>query len=127
MKRESIGLGIIGANANNMGGTMLLLDDEDDSRFEIVGVCGRKKEGLEEFATENGIPFWTTDYQALVSREDVDVVAVFSPDALHMTHCAAALKAGKDVVCTKPLVTNLSDAQELVKLVREQNKKLMKK
>ena len=40
---------------------MLLLEDEDDLRFKIAGVCNKKKEGLKEFANENGIPFWTTE------------------------------------------------------------------
>ncbi len=122
---ESIGLGIIGANNKNMGSTLLLLNDDDNLRFKIIGVCGRNEKRLAGFAGENGIPYWTTDYQALVAHESIDVVAIFSPDALHMTHCVAALKAGKHVICTKPMVTNLADAKELVKLVRDHKKKLM--
>lgn len=70
-------------------------------------------------------PFWTTDYRQLVERDDVDVVCVFSPDALHAEHCIAALEHGKHVVCTKPMVARLEDAQTLVRLVRERGVKFL--
>ena len=71
------------------------------------------------------MPYWTTDYRQLVVREDVDAVCVFSPDALHAEHCIAALEHGKHVVCTKPMVTRLEDAQTLVRLVRQRSVKFM--
>jgi predicted dehydrogenase len=45
------------------------------------------------------------------------VIAVYSPDHLHADHVLAALRAGKHVVCTKPLVTRVEDAAEIVRLV----------
>lgn len=71
------------------------------------------------------VPFWTTDYRELVARADVDVVCVFSPDALHAEHCAAVLEQGKHVVCTKPMVTCLEDARRLVELVRRTGVKFL--
>jgi predicted dehydrogenase len=58
-------------------------------------------------------------------RPDVDVVCVYSPDHLHGEHCRAALEHGKHVVCTKPMVTSLEDARQLVALVRSTGLKFL--
>jgi predicted dehydrogenase len=49
----------------------------------------------------------------------VDVVGIFSPDHLHAEHALAALRAGKHVICTKPMVTSVEDAAALVQAVDE--------
>jgi predicted dehydrogenase len=108
-----------------MASTLALLNNEPDLRYAITAICGLPEETIRECAQRLGVPFWTTDYSQLVSRDDVDVVCVFSPDALHAEHCIAALKAGKHVVCTKPMVARLEDAQTLVRLVRETGVKFL--
>ena len=60
-----------------------------------------------------------------MKREDIDVVAIYSPDHLHAEHCTAAIQAGKHVICTKPMVTDLEDAKRLVELVREKEVKFL--
>ena len=121
----AIGLGVIGMNPTNMGSTATLLKDVPDLKYELRGMCAKRADVLENYAAEIGVEFWTTDYQELVSRDDIDVVAVYSPDHLHAEHCAAAIEAGKHVVCTKPMVTNLEDAKRLVGLVREKGVKFL--
>ena len=96
---------------------MTLLRDEPDLRYEITAACAARPRPLRECASEFGIPFATADYRELVARKDVDAVCVFSPDHLHADHCRAALESGKHVVCTKPMVTDLEDAKDLVELV----------
>lgn len=125
MNTRPIGLGVIGMGPSNMASTLTLLRDEPDLRYRMTGICGLSEEVIERCAREFQVPFWTTDYRALVARDDVDVVAVFSPDALHAEHCTAALEAGKHVVCTKPMVTRLDDAQRLVALVRQTGLKFL--
>lgn len=125
MPGGAIGLGVIGINPHNMGSTMTLLADVPDLRYRLVAACARRSEVLEPFAASHGIPFATTDYRELVRRPDVDVVAVYTPDALHAEHCIAALDAGKHVICTKPMVTSLEQARALVAAVRSSGKKLL--
>jgi predicted dehydrogenase len=125
MTRAKIGLGVIGVNATNMGSTVSLLKDVPDLRYELRGICAARAEPLAALAREWGVPFHSTDYRALVERPDVDVVAVYSPDHLHAEHSLAALAAGKDVICTKPMVTSLEDARRLVQAVRQSGKKFL--
>lgn len=122
---DRIRLGIIGVGPSNMASTLVLLKDEPDLRYTLQAVCTRRAEVAGKCAKDWQVPFWTTDYRELVIHNEVDVVCVFSPDHLHAAHCVAALEAGKHVVCTKPMVTKLEDAQKLVQLVRTKRKKFL--
>ena len=124
-KRDILRLGIIGMGLNNMASTLVMLKDVPDLRYQITGICAQSEAGVKQCALNFGVPFWTTDYRELVARPDVDVVCVFSPDHLHAEHALAAVEHGKHVICTKPMVTRLEDAQALVKRVRAQKVKFM--
>jgi len=114
MAKKDIGIGVIGVG---MGANVLFINQDPVSGLEVRGLCARTESKLRPLAKEWGIAFWTTDYQELMAREDIQVIGVYSPDHLHAEHAIAALKAGKHVVCTKPMCTSLEDAVEIVRLV----------
>lgn len=58
----------------------------------------------------------TTDWEKMVSREDIEAVIICTPPHLHMSMCLASLKNGKHVICEKPLATNPEDAREVVSM-----------
>ena len=122
---KKIGLGVIGINPTNMGSTTSLLAGVPTLNYELRAVCAKRADVLAKYAQELGVTYWTTDYRELVQRQDVDVVAVYSPDHLHAEHCLAAVAANKHVICTKPMVTNLDDAKQLVKAVKEKGVKFL--
>jgi predicted dehydrogenase len=119
---KSIGVGVIGIG---MGLTLAAVNRDAESRLEVRGLCSVRRDRLEGAAGEWGIGFTTTDYRELVARPDVDVIGVYSPDHLHYDHVRAALEAGKHVVCTKPMVTSVEDAAQLVGLVDRTGLKLL--
>ncbi|MFQ6040283.1 MAG: Gfo/Idh/MocA family protein [Candidatus Poribacteria bacterium] len=119
---KTIGIGIIGVG---MGCDLLYLNEEADSLFSVRGLCATTATKVEAIANENGVPFWTTDYRKLIERDDIQVIAVFSPDHLHARHCLDALNAGKHVIVTKPMVTSLEDAIEITRLAEKKNLKLL--
>lgn len=125
MGERQIGLGVIGMGPKNMASTLILLRNEPDLHFKLQAICTLPLELAKQCARDFGVPFWTADFRELVKRDDVDVVCVFSPDHLHAEHCIAALENGKHVVCTKPMVTTLKDAQKLVSLVQEKKVKFL--
>ncbi len=114
MVKKDIGIGVIGIG---MGANLLFINRVPDSRLEVRGLCSPTESKVKALAGQWGLPFWTTDYRALLARDDIQVIGVFSPDHLHAEHAKAALQAGKHVVCTKPMCTRVEDAAELVRLV----------
>lgn len=112
--QKDIGVGVIGVG---MGLDLLYLNKKADSRLEIRALCASRLDKVRRIGKEQGIAFTTDKYQDLLSRDDLKVIIVFSPDHLHARQILDALKAGKHVIVTKPMVTSLKDALEIVKLV----------
>lgn len=119
---KDLGVGIIGLG---MGRDLFYLNRDPSTRLEIRGVCGNNSEKTARIAGEQGIPFWTVDYRELIARDDLQVIAVFSPDHLHGEHCLAALRAGRHVVVTKPMVNQLGEAIAITREAESRGLKLL--
>src|SRR5438309_3257354 len=66
-------------------------------------VCARNPERLKTFAENWGYQTIETDWRALVERSDVELIDIASPNDTHAEIAVAAAKAGKMVLCEKPL------------------------
>ena len=120
--RKKLGVGVIGLG---MGRDLFYLNHEPNTCFEVRGVCGVNPEKAARIAAQNGIGFSTPDYHELLHRDDIHVIAVFSPDHLHGEHCLAALRAGKHVLVTKPMVDKLSEAVAITREAEARGLKLL--
>jgi predicted dehydrogenase len=69
--------------------------------------------------------FYTTRYEEMLARDDVHIVAIYTPDHLHGEHIVRAFEAGKHVICTKPLVNTLEDAARILDAARRTGGKLL--
>lgn len=66
-----------------------------------------------------------TDYKELLKRDDIDAVAITTPDYLHEEHAIAALKAGKHVYCEKPLAISDEGCDRIIETAEKTGKHLM--
>ena len=82
-------------------------------------ICGRNPAKLDSAAAQWGWEEVSTDWQAVVSRPDIDVVDIAVPNVLHAPIAIAAAEAGKMVWCEKPLATSLPEAESMAQAVRE--------
>jgi len=96
------------------------------NRFFDVGyqpvlkvACARKENKLKPFAENWGWQNTETDWRKLVEREDVDVIDICSPNITHHDIAIAAAKAGKTVLCEKPLAMNGAEGLEMTKAVEK--------
>ena len=69
--------------------------------------------------------FYTTNYAEMLTRPDVDIVAIYTPDALHGEHIRQAFEAGKDVICTKPFINSMAAAKTVLQAARRTGRKLL--
>jgi predicted dehydrogenase len=80
-------------------------------------VCAREKGKVQDFAVRWGYESFETDWRRLVAREDIDLVDIACPNDLHRDIAVAAAKAGKMVLCEKPLSMNAADGFKMVSAV----------
>jgi predicted dehydrogenase len=92
---------------------------------EIVAVCDLIRERAEKTAKKFGIPNVVADYQTLLARDDIEAVDVCTYNMQHAEPSIAALKAGKHVMCEKPMAATLKDAAAMTKASHESDKILM--
>jgi predicted dehydrogenase len=96
-----------------------------DGRFTITAVAARDRDRAASYATEHAIPGVAESYEALVAREDVDVVYNALPPAGHARWTIAALEAGKSVLCEKPFARDASEARAMVEAARKAGRPLL--
>jgi predicted dehydrogenase len=86
---------------------------------EVIGVAGRTAEAARKFADSLGIERSTGNYQDLIADADVSVVHICAPNDLHYAMADAAMRAGKHVLCEKPLASTVADASSMVALAKQ--------
>ena len=59
------------------------------------------------------------EYEKIIERDDIDAVCIATPDHWHAAITLAALRAGKDVYCEKPLTHNIAEAKEVIRVTKE--------
>lgn len=115
------GIGVLGLHE----GRTLLLALERIAHARAVAGCDLEEAKIASAREAAPELFYTREYAALLARPDVDIVAIYTPDALHGEHIARAFEAGKDVICTKPLVNSVADAQRILAAARRTGRKLL--
>lgn len=88
-------------------------------------LCGRDDAKTKETAARYGWEEASTDWEAVIARDDIDVVDVATPGHLHHPMVIAAAKAGKHIICEKPLANTLKEAKEMLAAVEKAGVKHM--
>ncbi len=128
---KRLAMGCIGMGKQMKGhlGNMINRDD-----VEVIAVCdvdttrreAAKKRVDDKYAEKSGGTYKGcaayNDFRELLARKDIDAVLIATPDHWHAYIAIAAVNAGKDVYCEKPLTYNIHEAVELVKAVRKANR-----
>jgi predicted dehydrogenase len=83
----------------------------------LKAVAARNADRVKAFAANWGYESAETDWRALLDRKDIDVIDIASPNDTHREIAIAAAKAGKMVMCEKPLGRTAAEALEMVTAV----------
>jgi predicted dehydrogenase len=85
----------------------------------LQAVCARDAAKAKSFADIWGYQSVETDWRKLVERSDIDAVDICTPNNLHHDIAIAAARAGKMILCEKPLSMNTAEGQEMVDAVEK--------
>ncbi|MDX1934753.1 MAG: Gfo/Idh/MocA family oxidoreductase [Capsulimonadales bacterium] len=124
MKDGKIGVGIIGfggiARGAHMGGYTKLPD-----MCEVIAAADILPERLADARSERwNIAHTFEDFNELLAMPEIDVVSVCTPNGVHKDATVAALRAGKHVLCEKPMAMNTAECREMIAAANETGNKL---
>ncbi|TXB69566.1 Gfo/Idh/MocA family protein [Phaeodactylibacter luteus] len=121
--KQTLHIALIGAGGMGTVDANTALEHEG---VRITAVCDLYDGNLDAARERWGSHlFLTRKYEEVLSRTDVDVVIIGTPDHWHKDISIAALKAGKHVYCEKPMVHSISEGHELIKAWRDSGKIFM--
>ena len=85
----------------------------------LKAACARSVDNAKAFADKWGYESVETDWRKLIAREDIDLVDICTPNNTHAEIAIAAAKAGKMILCEKPLGLNAKEAEKMVAAVEK--------
>jgi len=91
----------------------------------LKAVCARNEEKVKAFADQWGYESFETDWKKLIARDDIDAVDICAPNNMHAEIAIAVAKAGKMILCEKPLSRNLAEGEQMVDAVQKAGVKNM--
>ena len=91
---------------------------------ELVCVCDNREDIAKDIAGKHGVPYYL-DFYKMLADGGFDCVILVTPDQIHREHAVAALEAGYNVLCEKPLAQTVEDCAAMVEAAKRSGKKFM--
>lgn len=85
----------------------------------MQALCGRDEAGVKATADKYGWASVETDWRRLIERADIDVIDICTPNDSHYEIALAAAKAGKHILCEKPLALTVEQARAMLEAVEQ--------
>ncbi len=114
-----IGYGFMGKVHTHAHRALPLFYDPMPVSTRLIGVCTATETSGRKAMEQAGYEFATTDYRALLDRDDIQIIHVCTPNDAHFAVLRDALQAGKHIYCDKPLALNTVEAEEICLLARD--------
>ncbi|MCM8811233.1 MAG: Gfo/Idh/MocA family oxidoreductase, partial [Candidatus Omnitrophica bacterium] len=92
---------------------------------EVIGIADPSEEVRNIAKNEFGIKYVFENYDDLLKIEEIDIIDICAPNTIHFPATIASLKAGKNVLCEKPLAVKKNEVEEMIKEAKKSGKKLM--
>ena len=81
--------------------------------------CGVNEERLRQFASKFGWENTTTNWKKIIARDDIDLIDISTPNDSHAPIAIAGAKAGKHIICEKPIARNVREARQMYEAAEE--------
>lgn len=121
MSKNKLNIAVIGCHMgeNHIKGIV------EQENADLLAICDIDPARLEKCKNEYKPQIVTDDYRTLVNNPDLDAVAVVTPDQCHLEQTVAFMRAGKDVLCDKPMALTVEECEEMMRVEKETGRQLM--
>ncbi len=123
MMKQQINIGIVGTNFMGKAHSNAFIKApyffDLPAHPVLKAACGRNQANLQAFAQRFGWEHQETSWEKLIARDDVDLIDISTPNDLHKPIAVAAAKAGKHILCEKPMAVNEAEARSMLDAARD--------
>ena len=121
MKKLNVGLIGYGFMGRTHSNAFARVNNFFDLPYQPVlkAICARDAEKVKAFAAKWGYESCETDWRKLIARPDIDVIDIATPNNSHAEIAIAAAKAGKMIMCEKPLSMDGKQGEQMVKAIEK--------
>lgn len=119
LKVGIIGAGGIARNAHLPGWSRI------PEEVEVVAICDIIPERAEKAAGEYDVPYTYASSHKMLTHHNLDIVSVCVPNSAHRECTVAALEAGANVLCEKPIAMSSAEAEEMIATAKKVDRVLM--
>lgn len=120
MNSNKIKIGIIGTGVGirtHLNGFRIF-----DKCTQVYAIAGSSLERSKEFAEKYNIPVACSNYKELCDIDELDLVCITAPNKFHKEMIEYAIKKNKNIICEKPMVDTMEDAEYIVNLTKNYKK-----
>lgn len=97
----------------------------DQDAAEVAAIADLNEDLLKEIGDKHEIDGRYTDAEEMIAKENLDIVAIATPNKFHKPLTLAAFKAGSHVLCEKPMAMNTAEAEEMLAAAKAADRRLM--
>ena len=124
--KRKLGVALIGLG--NYSTTVLAKALTEADRCSLAGIVTGTPAKAEEWSAKYNIPkkniYNYTNFDDIANNKDIDIVYVVLPNSMHAEYSIRGLKAGKHVICEKPMAMNAEEAMQMIEAAKKANRKL---
>jgi len=123
MPKKRLNIGLIGylfmgkAHSNGWRQAPRFFDMKHDVRLHTI--CGRNAAAVKKAGKQYGWDHTATDWREVVANPDIDVIDINTPNDSHAEIAIAAAKAGKHILCEKPLAMDVKQCRQMLQAVKK--------
>lgn len=92
---------------------------------KLVAVCDENESLAKELGTEFNVPWYSSLEILLIACPTANIISICTPNGLHASQSIESLKAGRNVLCEKPMCLTTADGKEMIEAATQAGKKLM--
>ena len=91
---------------------------------ELKAICDIKPEVAQKFGKKYACNYYTKLSNLLENEEEIDIISICTPNGFHALHSIMSLRAGKHVLCEKPMALSVRNCEKMIKEAEDANKRL---
>lgn len=124
--KKKLGVALVGLGTYSTGQLMPAL--EESKLCYLAGIVTGSPEKAEKYSTKYTIPskniYNYDNFDSIKDNRDIDIVYIVLPNSMHAEYAIRAAKAGKHVICEKPMAVSVIEGERMINACKEANKML---